>query len=155
MIQIRFSEQEIEQLKRERWSYPDARVQRRMHALYYKGQGYAHQEIEELVDVSAKTLRSYLRLYESGGMAALKVLNYPHPLSALSAHQTTIEAEFQERPAKSIKEAVARIEEKTGVRRSRFQVSRFLKQLGMNRLKVGQIPDKADLDKQAEFLKKT
>ena len=73
----------------------------------------------------------------------------------MAGHQASIETEFRERPAKSVKEAVQRIKEKTGVERSRFQVSRFLKQSGMSRLKVGQIPDKADVEQQEEFLKKS
>jgi transposase len=154
MIRITFTQAEIEQLNRERWHYPDPRIQRRLHSVYYKSQGYAHQEIERLVDISAKSLRSFLRLYEAGGIEGLKVLNYPKPQSALAAHQQTIESEFRARPAKSLKEAAARIESLTGVKRSRFQVSRFLKQCGASRLKVGQIPAKADLDKQETFLKK-
>jgi transposase len=155
MIQIEFSQTEIEQLEKERWQQPEPRVQRRLHALYYKAMGYPHQEITRLVGVSAKTLRTFLRLYQAGGIEALQRLNYPQPVSALAAHQASIVAEFRERPAKSIKEATRRIKEKTGVERSRFQVSRFLKQIGLSRLKVGQIPDKADVEKQEEFLKKS
>lgn len=154
MIRIEFSQVETERLDKERWQQSDPRVQRRYHALYYKAIGYPHQEIMQLVGVSAKTLRSFFRLYQAGGSEALKTLNYPQPVSALAAYQAEIEQEFRERPAKSLKEAAHRIQEKTGVERSRFQVSRFLKQIGMSRLKVGQIPDKADLDQQDEFLKK-
>ena len=154
MIRIEFSPSEIEQLEKERWEHPDPRVQRRLHALYYKAIGYPHQEITKLVSISAKTLRTFLRLYQVGGVEALKTFNYPQPVSALAAHQASIESEFRERPAKSIKEATQRIKELTGVERSRFQVSRYLNQIGMSRLKVGQIPDKADVAQQEEFLKK-
>lgn len=154
MIRIEFSSSEIEQIEQERWQHPDPRVQRRLHALYYKALGYPHQEIMRLVGVSAKTLRRFLYLYQAGGLAELKTLHYPQPVSVLAAHQESIESEFCERPAKSVKEAVQRIKDKTGVERSRFQVSRFLKQIGMSRLKVGQIPDKADVEQQEEFLKK-
>lgn len=155
MIRIEFSQPAIEQLEKERWQHPDPRVQRRLHALYYKAMGYPHQEIEGLVGISAKTLRTFFRLYQQGGLETLKRLNYPQPVSALAAHQNSIEREFRERPAKSMKEAVQRIKDKTGVERSRFQVSRYLKRNGMSRLKVGQIPDKADVEKQEEFLKKS
>lgn len=155
MIRIEFSQATIDELEKVRWQQPDPRVQRRIHALYYKAIGYPHQEIMRLVGVSAKTLRDFFRRYQAGGLAALKTLDYPQPVSALAAHQKSIESEFRERPAKSIQEATQRIKDKTGVARSRFQVSRFLKQIGMNRLKVGQIPDKADVAKQEEFLKKT
>jgi len=155
MIRIEFQKSEIAQLEQERWQHPDPRVQRRLHALYYKALGYPHQDIMRLVGVSAKTLRSFLRLYQDGGLAELKTLHYPQPVSALAAHQASLESEFRQRPAKSVKEAAQRIKDKTGVARSRFQVSRYLKQIGLSRLKVGQIPDKADVAQQEEFLKKT
>jgi transposase len=154
MIRIEFSQNEIEQLEHERWQHGEPRVQRRLHVLYYKAIGYPHQEIMTLVGVSAKTLRNCLRLYQAGGIDELKRLHYPQPVSGLAAHQAQIENEFRERPAKSMKEAAQRIRELTGVERSRFQVSRYLKRIGMGRRKVGQIPDKADVEKQAEFLKK-
>lgn len=153
MIRIEFSQSEIEQLNQERWQHPDPRVQRRLHALYYKALGYPHQEIMQLVAVSAKTLRSFLRLYQAGGIKALRTFDYPQPVSALAAHRASIENEFRQRPAKSVKEAAQRIKDLTGVERSRFQVSRYLKHIGMSRLKVGQIPDKADLEQQEVFLK--
>lgn len=155
MIRIEFSQSESEQLGKERWQHPDPRVQRRLHALYYKALGYPHQDIMRLVEVSAKTLRNFLRVYQAGGIEALKQLHYPQPVSALAEHRASIEDEFRQRPAKSMKEAVQRIKDKTGVERSRFQVSRYLKQIGLSRLKVGQIPDKADVDKQEAFLKKS
>lgn len=154
MIRIEFSASEIESLEKERWQQSNPKVQRRFHALYYKAMGYPHQEITKMVGVSAKSLRSFLRRYQSGGSAALKTLNYPQPVSSLATHRETIESEFRERPVKSIKEAAKRIKALTGVERSRFQVSRYLKQIGMSRLKVGQIPDKADVAKQEEFLEK-
>jgi transposase len=155
MIRLEFSATAIEQLQADRWTHPDPRVQRRLHALYLKSQGYAHQEIGQIVNVSAKTLRSFLRKYEADGIEGLKALHYAQPTSALAEHQATIEAELRKRPAKSIKEAAERIERITGVRRSRLQVSRFLKQLGVQRRKVAQVPAQADPVVQDEFLKKT
>ena len=54
----------------------------------------------------------------------------------------------------TIAEAVARIEELTGIKRSPTQVRVFLKKLGFRRLKVGCLPAKADPVQQAEFKKK-
>jgi transposase len=154
MMRIEFSAAATEQLEAERWTHPDPRVQRRLHALYLKSQGYAHQEIGRIVNVSAKTLRSFLHKYKADGIEGLKAMNYAQPTSALAAHQATIEAELRERPAKSIKEAAERIERLTGVGRSRFQVSRFLKRIGAQRRKVGHVPAKADPVVHDEFLKK-
>ena len=49
-------------------------------------------------------------------------------------------------------QAAAKIEELTGIKRSTVQVSKFLQREGLRRMKVGMIPAKADVEKQAEFL---
>jgi transposase len=41
-----------------------------------------------------------------------------------------------------VKEAVAKIEELTGIRRSESRVREFLKSLGLRRLKAGYVPPK-------------
>ncbi len=67
-------------------------------------------------------------------------------------YREELKAEFEARPAKSTKEAVKRIEKLAGIRRSPTQVDKFLKNLGLKRLKVGHIPAKADPGKQKAFL---
>ncbi len=51
----------------------------------------------------------------------------------------------------TICEAVKKIEQLTGIRRSPTQVRKFLKSMGMNYLKVGFIPGKAELQVQEEY----
>jgi transposase len=155
MIRIEFTQAEIEALHKERRYHPDPRVQQRMETLYLKALGLSHQEIGRIVGISPKTLRSYLRLYQAGGLEALKQFNYRRQPSALEAHRESLEAEFKERPPQSINEAVERIETLTKIRRSPSQVGRYLRRLGMKRRKVGQIPAKADPEAQADFLKKS
>lgn len=155
MIRLEFDEKEIEVLQTERRNHPHPRVRQRLETVYLKALGYSHQEIGQLVGISQKTLRSYLRLYQSDGIAGLKALNFYQPSSALEPHRATLQAEFKANPVQHINEAVERIEQLTGVRRSADQVRRYLKQIGMKRLKTGQVPAKADPQAQADFLKKT
>ena len=68
-------------------------------------------------------------------------------------YKDTIEAYFKENPVASIKEAMHKIEELTGIKRSENRVREFLKSIGLKRTKVGMILDKADPEKQEEFLK--
>ena len=152
MIEIEFSSEAVEQLHYERRYHPHPRARQRMEAVYLKALGYQHQEIGRIVGVSQKTLRGYLRMYQVGGIEALKVLNFYRPKSELDDHREQLEAEFEARPAKSINEAVQRIEKLTGIRRSPTQVGKFIKDLGLKRLKVGHIPAKADPEKQKAFL---
>jgi transposase len=155
MIQIEFSVADIKALQEEKRSHPDRRVRRRMETLHLKALGYPHQEIGQIVGITQKTLRDYLRLYQAGGLEALKVRKFYQPESALEPHRAILEAEFKARPAPSMKEAAARVEQLTGVRRSPDQVRRYLTKLGLKRLKTGQVPAKADPQAQAEFLKKS
>lgn len=155
MIQIEFSEADIKALQQEKRSHPDRRVRRRMETLHLKALGYPHQEIGQIVGITQKTLRDYLRLYQAGGIEALKVRKFYQPESALEPHRATLKAEFKARPAQSMKEAAARIEQLTGVRRSSDQVRRYLTKLGLKRRKTGQVPAKADPQAQSDFLKKS
>jgi len=152
MIKIEFTEEEIERLHYERRYHPHPRVRQRMEALYLKSLGYSHQEIGRVLRISQKTLRSYLQMYQAGGLEELKKLNFYQPTSELEAHREQLKEEFEARPPKSINEAVERIEKLTGIRRSPTQIRKFLKDLGLKRLKVGQVPAKADPEKQKTFL---
>ncbi len=153
MTRIEFTEEEIEKLRYERFHHPHPRVQQKMEALLLKSQGVPHWQICEILAITENTLRAYLQAYLEGGVEKLKELNFPCPQSELAAHAETWEGYFREHPPATIKEAVAKIEELTGIRRSETQVRQFLKSLGMRRLKLGAIPAKADPEKQAIFKK--
>jgi transposase len=93
-------------------------------------------------------------LYHTGGVEALKQLNFHRPQSALSAHRDTIEAQVRAHPPQTINEAVAMLKALTGIKRSPTQVRLFLKHLGLQRRKVGLLPAKGDPDTQEEYQKK-
>jgi transposase len=123
-----------------------------MEVVYLKALGYAHQDIGRIASVSQQTLRRYLRSYQSGGIGALRELHFYRPESELAAHYDTLKAEFSARPAKSVNEARQRIAALTAIERSPTQIRLFLKRLGLRRRKVGQIPAKANPEKQQRFL---
>jgi transposase len=152
MLHIQFTEEEIEQLHDERFHHPDPRVQQHCEIVYLKAMGLPHQDIGRIARVSQPTVRCYLENYQAGGLDKLKEVNVYRPTSELNDHQATLEEEFKARPPKTINEAVERIQQRTGLRRSPTQVRTFVKRLGLKRLKVGQIPAKADPVQQAEFL---
>jgi len=62
-----------------------------------------------------------------------------------------LEAEFRSNPPKTINEVRKRIERLTGILRSPIQVRQFIKKLGLKHLMVGQVPAKADPEKQKIF----
>ena len=151
MITISFSEAEKEALNRERYYHVHPRVRQKMETLWLKSQELPHQEICRLADISEPTLCRYLRDYQEGGLEKLKVVNFYQPESELMAHRQTIETYFQEHPPATIKQAMAKIEELTGLKRGETQVRTFLKAIGMEYRKVGMLPAKADPEKQEQF----
>ncbi len=143
MIEIEFSEKDIEELHYERYHYPHPRVQQKMEAVYLKSQEIEHKEIRRLCRISEPTLCSYLTDYKEGGIEKLKEVKFYQPKSELEEYKDTIENYFRKNPPTTIKEAQAKIEELTGIKRSEPQVRKFLKNLGLKLLKVGCVPGKA------------
>jgi transposase len=152
MLKLDFTTEQIEALKYQKFHHPHSRVRRKMEALLLKSKGLPHSIIAELVGVSANTLLRYFRQFEQGGVTALGELNFYQPTSALEPCKPAIIAHFQAHPFVSINHAKAEIETLTGISLSPTQIREFLVKPGIKRRKVGQIPAKADLEKQAQFL---
>lgn len=153
MIKIDFSDSDIKQLRHERFYHPHPRVRMKTEAIILKARKLKHKEICEIVGISGNTLRTYLRDYQEGGIERLKEINFYRPQSELSKHRDTVEKYFREHPPSGIKEAMEKIEELTGVRRSENRVREYLKNIGMKRRKIGMIPAKADVEEQERFVK--
>jgi hypothetical protein len=154
MRQLAFSEADKQALHYERYPHPHPRVQQRMEALGRKSQGVPHYQIAPLGASSANPLRSYLKLDQTGGVEALKQLNFQCPQSALSAYRDPLATPVREHPPQTINEAGAMRETLTGIRRRPTQVRLFLTPLGLHRRKVGFLPAKGDPDVQEEEQKK-
>lgn len=151
MIDIEFTPEEITALHHERFHHPHPHVQKKMEAIYLKSQKIMHKTICQLTEISSATLCSYLNEYKEGGIEKLKELRFYRPQSKLLVYRQSIEEYFREHPPATVKEAMAKIEDITGIRRSRTRVGEFMRSIGLERRKVGMIPAKADVQKQEEF----
>ena len=136
MIHLEFTQESIAQLKYERYHHPHSRVQSKMSAVYLKSQGLKHKEIERIEGICGNTLLGYLREYQDGGVERLKELHFYSPKSALEEHAKSIEEYFTKNPPSSINEAVAKIEELTGIKRKRESVRVFLKKTDLSLKKL-------------------
>jgi transposase len=154
MLRIIFSQEDIDTLFRERYTYPHPRVQKRLEAMYLKSQGVSHGDIVRLVKISYVSLAQWIQLYQEGGVAALKILRYKGRDASLAPYRGAIEEYLQKNPPTSVRDACAKIEQLTGIRRSVTPVRNFLKSIGMSFRKTGNVPKKADPVKQEEFKKK-
>jgi len=153
MLRLEFTEEVIDELRYERYHHPHPRVQHKMSVLYLKSQGMSHKDIKRLERISENTLLGYLREYQAGGIERLKESRFHKPTSELEEHRTTLEAYFRDHPPASVKEAAAKIEELTGIKRSPGRVRIFMRKIGLELHKVGMIPAKADIEAQEKFIK--
>lgn len=147
MVSIAFTEEEKKRLDRERFQYPDPRVQRKIEVLWLLSQGLNRTEVARLAGVSTKTVRRYLKRYKHGGLEALTKSQYRGRESELNEHAETLKEYFEKNPPATVKQAQAAIEKLTGIRREYSQVRDFLKRLGLRRRKVGTVPGHVDDDK--------
>ncbi len=119
-----------------------------------KSQGFSHQKVAQLSDISVNTVTNYLQEYGNGGIDKLKEDRSYRPKSELVKHTKTIEDYFREHPPASIKEAMSKIEEITGIKCSEIRVRKFLKSIGIERRKVEMVPGKANIEEQEAFKKR-
>jgi transposase len=155
MLQLTFTEEDIQELDDQRYHHPHPRVQRKMEALLLKAKGLPHHQIADCVGVCENTLRTYLRQYRDGGIEALKQLSFSQPKSEMEHYRDSLEEYFKEHPPTTIPQAVHLIEQLTGLKRSPTQVANFLRKLGLKRLKTYAIPAKCDAEAQETFKKKS
>lgn len=156
MLILTLSDAEKQVLIYERFVNHRAKVQKRMEViLLHSTSRFSNQEIAQLVGIHRDTVTDWVKLYQQAGLEALKTFHYVSKPSSLDMHQSTLQAYFQQHPPKNSAQAKAVIEEKTAIVRSPTQVRAWMKKIGMKFGKVGQIPAKADANKQKQWLDTT
>ena len=153
MIQLSFTEEQVEELAYERFHHPHPRVQKKMEAVLLKAKGFKHKQICDVLGICANTLRSYFREFEEGGVERLRHFDAGGSANALEEHADAICDHLVENPPHTVAEAAQAIDELTGIRRSETQVRQFLRRVGFRRIKVGSLPAKADPEEQERFKK--
>jgi transposase len=143
MIQIKFTEEDVQIIRHERFHHPHPHVMRKMEVLFLKSLDLPHAMICLIAGVSPNTMRTYFKEYLSGGIESIKTLHFYSQKSTLSAFSSSIESYLESHPPLSISQAVAMIEQLTGIRRGITQTRKFLKSLGFSFRKAGAIPSKA------------
>ena len=153
LTKMNLSEGEIRRLNYERFHYPCAKVQKKMHAVYlHAALGYTKVETGKILSVHHNTVAKYLKQYSEEGPDTLYKNNYRRERGELEKHKTSIIEDLNKNPVRSVEEAALRIKELTGVERKRTQVRAFLARHGFKYRKLAPIPGKFNADEQKQFL---
>ncbi len=155
MLTLNISQADIELANYERIHNSILSIRKRMDAIYWTSQGKSRQEVALMSGVHRNSVRTYIKLYNGGGMDALRRFDYKGFDSVLSGHRVTLKDYFEEHPPRSSKEAVAKVRELTGTELSQSEMRRFMHGLGMKPIKTGHVPAKADPEKQQRFVEET
>ena len=145
------SEAELQHAKYEKDNYPIPKIRKRYNVIYLTHLGYSRQEVSEIACVHRNSVKTYIKLVNTGGLESLTKLDYKPAKSELLAHKSSIESDFRAKPPRCSEEASARIETMTGIKLSACRVRVFMHRIGMKCCKAGHIPAKADVEKQAIF----
>lgn len=152
MIHLEFSQNILTQIQHHRVHHPHHKVRQKMDALWQKSLGIPHWQICQVIGITGNTLRGYFREYQEGGLERILEIRFYHPTSELDAYKTCLKTYFTKHPPHSAAEAAAFIKRHLEIDLSPNRVLIFLKSLGIKRLKVGQIPAKADVEAQQTFV---
>jgi transposase len=106
------------------------------------------------LSVSMRAVSNYIAEFREGGLSATVEDRAYTPESSLEPYLGELEKSFREKPVGCAKQARARIAKLTGLTLSPSQVRRVMLSMGMRYRKAGQIPGKADGQKQMDFLEK-
>lgn len=153
---LNLSEAELERLRYERYAYPCAMIQKRLFAVYLRAvSDYANWQIGFICGLHENTVAHWVRVYEREGYEGLLTNRYGTNQSVLEVHRQNLLTAFDQQPPRTAPEAAARIREMSGVQRSPQQVRTFMKRHGLKFLKCGQVPAKADNEKQHQWMEHT
>jgi len=153
MLTLQINEADLSVLTYEKYLYPCLLVQKRLEVIHLRAlTQLSNQQIAQLAGVHPDTVTDYIRCYNQQGLAGLKAVGYQGQCSVLDAHQASLQEAFHKQPPLSSNQALARIKALTGIQRSPTQVRVWMKKIGLKYRKVGQIPAKADPDKQQQWL---
>ena len=141
MRTITFTDDDRRALAHLRYHHPDPCVQRKVEVLWLKSHGLAHDRIAAYAGASRRSVQRYLDEYLKGGLQRLCRRREHPPQAALIEHEISLEEHFEAHPVRSVKQARAVIEQRTGIRRGLTQVRHFLKdRLGLRWRRTGAIP---------------
>ncbi|MGK0183593.1 MAG: transposase [Halioglobus sp.] len=153
MATFQLSDNDLEQVSRERYEHPSPMVQKRMTVLYLKHIGMKHKDVAKGAQCSMTSVATWLSQYRAKGLNNLRGISGRIPYSKLAAHKETLEEYFQNNPVATVREAQDKIAALTGIFRSKKVVRNFLRSIGLSYRKAGSMPGKADPERQETFKK--
>jgi len=150
VIKIDFNDSDIEALQSLHQTHPHPTIRRRAHVLLLKSASIPHSTIAQITGYCENTIRHYLEVYQSEGIASLENINFYQPEPKLKSFESIVREYIEKTPPTHIAKACADIEKLTGISIKQTQMRAYLKSLGVSCRKVSSIPAKVDPEAQKD-----
>ena len=155
MIEVTFSEKDLQEISYLRYHHPSPKIQKRMEVLWLKSLNVSRKLTAQIAQVHPDSVTNYVRKYSEEGLESLLKLNYKHPESQLQSHSLTIKEYFTQHLPRTVREAGRKIKELTQIERKPTQIRQFLKRIGFSYFRSKWIPAIADPQEQQAFKERT
>ena len=152
---FRLTKKERKELEKHRQSAWDRRIYRRICALLWLDDDRRQEEVAELLGVTDRTVRDWIKLYRKGGLDLLcQVGNRGRDCDLDSQQLEQLQREIEAGHFRCARQVRRWIEENCGRHYSLSGVRDLLRRLGASFHQTSALMFKADPEKQKKFLKK-
>lgn len=153
MLDYTLTAEELAELRKAHRSTRDKREADRIKAVVSLATGWSAEQVAEILQVDANTVRNHFKSYRRGGIDALCQVAYRGSAAALDEAQLAwLDAHLQSHLYITAKQVAAMVEEQFGVCYTESGMTALLHRLGFVYKKPTLVPGKADPDAQREFL---
>ena len=159
MLSFNLSQADAACVNIERKTHKSSLVRDRMYILHLLHLGYSRGMCAEIVGCHPNSVTNYIKMYSSGGLDAIRQLNYVNERHELKEVYEQVEQIIDQSDCSTVADAQEILKERFGYNRSNEATRRLLHRLGLKRRKTGTFPGKIDKfdewqDKQDVFIEK-
>ena len=141
MLPFQLTEDESATVNIERINHPNPKIRVRFQALYFKMLGYKRRQIAKLAGCSINSVTNYVKMFNAGGLAAVRELNYSFERHELCGQFEQVKRELAQ-GVSTVAHASRVLKCQFNYQRSGEAVRQLLHRLGFRRRKLGTFPGK-------------
>jgi len=151
--QITLTKAERKRLLRSIRRAKDRKTADRLRVIWFKAEGFTHQEIANLLQMSINVVTQCVQRYLAGGLDAVCSTHYQGGQPRLTVeHQQALKVELKTRIYNTAAQVIAWVEKQFGVTYSTRGMQTLLKRLGFSYKKNRLVPKKANPEAQRQFV---
>jgi len=153
MLDYTLAAEELAELRKAHRATRDKREADRIKAVVLLATGWSAEQVAEVLQVDANTVRNHFKAYRRGGLQALRQVAYRGSAPALDEAQLAwLDAHLQRQLYTTAKAVAAVVEAQFDVRYTESGMTALLHRLGFVYKKPTLVPGKADPNAQRAFL---